>query len=159
MSLNPRDYDPDELRRAADEELGGRNLRELRERIAETEPSADAAKALRSDQIKELLLLESGAQPEDLERPYLDALPDAYAARLMLFEWLDFLLQRGGVRQTLEALDYYADLGWISSSVAENLRDHVRAFDTLPDEAELMPLEVADHILSLVYVARLASMG
>ena len=158
MSLNPRDYDPDELRNAASEEFGGRNLRELRERIAEGDPSVDAAEALRSNQIKELLLLESGANPEDLERPYLEVLPEAYTARMTLFEWLDFLLRRGGVRRTLEALDYYADIGWISADVAEALRDHVRAFDTAPETSETVPLEVADHVLSLVYVARLTSM-
>lgn len=158
MPLNPRDYDPDELRTAANEELGNRNLRELRERIADHDHSVDATEALRSSQVKELLLRESGTDPSDLERPYLDSLPEAYAARLTLFEWLDFLLQRGGVRRTLEALEYYADIGWIGGSVAEELRDHVRAFDAMPDGSGTSPLEVPDHILSLVYVARLASM-
>ena len=158
MPLDPSDYDPDELRSAANDELGGRNLRELRERIAEHDQSVDAEDALRSSQVKELLLRESGTDPADLERPYLDSLPSAYAARLTLFEWLDFLLQRGGVRRTLEALEYYADIGWIGGPVAEELRDHVRAFDSLPEDAATKPLDVPDHVLSLVYIARLSSM-
>lgn len=159
MPLNPRDYDPEELRSAANEELGDRNLRELRERIADHDHSPDAKQALRSTQVKELLLRESGTEPTDMERPYLSAIPQVYAARLTLFEWLDFLLQRAGVRRTLEAIDYYADIGWIADSVAAELRDHVRAFDALPEEGASKPLEVPDHILSLVYIARLESMG
>lgn len=158
MPLNPRDYDPEELRSAADEELGDRNLRELRERIADHDHSSDGEQALRSTQVKELLLRESGMEPANLERPYLTDLPQAYAARLTLFEWLDFLLQRGGVRRTLEAIDYYRDIGWIGESVGTELRDHVRAFDALPEESSTKPMEVPDHVLSLVYIARLASM-
>ena len=159
MPLNPRDYDPDELRAAAGEELGNRNLRELRERIASQDHGQDAESALRSSQVKELLLRESGMDPSELTRPYLEVLPDAYAARLTLFEWLEFMLERGGVRRTLEALEYYATIGWVSEQVAEELRDHVRAFDTLPADEETERLQVPDHVLSLVYVARLSSMG
>lgn len=158
MPLDPSDYDPDELRRATGEELGDRNLRELRERIADQGHGDDTTGALQTSQIKELLLRESGTDPAQLSRPYLQTLPTAYAARLTLFEWLDFLLQRGGVRRTLEALEYYADIGWIAGPVANQLRDHVRAFDSLPEDAATEPLEVADHVLSLVYIARLSSM-
>lgn len=159
MPLNPKDYDPDELRSAARKGFGNRNLRELRERIADEDPGSDTQSVLRSSQIKELLLRESGMNPSNLSRPYLESLPDAYAARLTLFEWLDFLLQRGGVRRTLEALDYYSEIGWISQPVAGELRDHVRAFDTLPEDSSTDELQVPDHVLSLVYVARLSSMG
>lgn len=158
MPLDPSDYDPDELRSAAEDELGDRNLRELRERIADHDHGVEAEGALQSNQIKELLLRESGMDPSQLSRPYLDSVPTAYAARLTLFEWLDFLLQRGGVRRTLEALEYYADIGWIAGNVADGLRDHVRAFDSLPEDAATKPLEVPDHVLSLVYIARLSSM-
>lgn len=158
MPLDPSDYDPDELRRAASDDLGDRELGDLRDRLAEHDHTVEAEKALRSGQVKELLLLESGADPEDVERPYLETVPDAYAARVTLFEWLDFLLQRGGVKRTLDALDYYADVGWISDSVAAELRDHVRAFDALPEGTATDPLEMDDHVLSLVYVARLATM-
>ena len=158
MPLNPRDYDPDELRSAAGEDVSEGELGDLRERLAERDRSATSASRLRSNHLKELLLLKGGADVEDLRRPYLDSLPTTYAARVTLFEWLDFLLRRGGVKRTLEALEYYVEVGWISESVGNNLRDHVRAFDPLPAGTETEPMKMEDHVLSLVYVARLASM-
>lgn len=158
MPLDPSDYDPDELRRSAEEELGGQNIRELRDRIADHEHTVELDEAMGSSQVKELLLRETGTHASDLQRPYLDSLPQAYAARLTLFEWLEFLLQRGGVSRTLEAIKFYSNVGWIDGSVADDLRDHVRAFDSLPTDAPDTSFEVPDHILSLVYIARLASM-
>ncbi|MFB6112538.1 MAG: FlaD/FlaE family flagellar protein [Halodesulfurarchaeum sp.] len=158
MPLDPRDYDPDELRGTASDDLDAPQAGDLRERIADQETGTDLSRVIQSNQVKELLLLESGASPEELERPYLDSLPEAYAARVTLFEWLDFLLTQGGVKHTLEAMEYYAEMGWMSESVAEKLRDHVRAFDADPEGRTPAGLTVEDHVLSLVYVARLSTM-
>ena len=158
MTINPRDMDPDDLRSAAREELGGQDVDELKSRI-ETETDTDEeGRPVHSDEVKELLLIESGADPEDLARPYLTTIPDAYAGRLTLFEWLDFVLRRAGVSRTLEAIEYYENVGWISSDVGDGLRDHVRAFREVTHSGGTTDLTMADHVLSLVYIARLSSM-
>lgn len=156
MTINPGDYDPEDLRRAAREELDARELEDLRSRISAADQGSPLT--VQSDQVKELVRLESGADPAALERPFLTSIPEQYAGRLTLFEWLDFVLGRAGVRRTLEALEYYENIGWISDEVAEELRDHVRAFRDVAREGSTTELETTDHVLSLVYVARLASM-
>lgn len=157
MTPNTRDYDPEELRTAARADADGSDAEDLRETIAQGDVDPDGS--IESKQVKELLLLESGIDPADLTRPYLQSLPEDYAARLTVFEWLDFVLGRAGVRRTLEALDYYESIGWISDDVSEDLRDHVRAFQDVASGGESRDLEVEDHVLSLVYVARLTSMN
>ena len=152
MSTNPPDSDG---RRTSHGAVDDPDVETLRSRIAaETDP----ASPLDGDHVKELLLLESGTDLDDLERPYLERLPDAYAGRLTLFEWLDFLLDVAGVRRTLDAIDYYVNVGWIDDAVAADIRDHVRAFREIAPSEGTRDLETADHVVSLVYVARLASM-
>ncbi|MDR5656843.1 FlaD/FlaE family flagellar protein [Halodesulfurarchaeum sp. HSR-GB] len=108
--------------------------------------------------LKELILLEGGADPTDLERPYLERVPDQYAGRLTVFEWLQFTLEQAGSRQTLQALEYYADIGWLGEGAASDLRDYVRVFEDGGTDGAGQPLQTADHLVSLVYIARLASM-
>jgi flagellar protein FlaE len=155
MTLNPREYDPEELRSAA-RAGGDENIRELKQRLKEHEQTAE--EAVRSGQLKQLLFMHSSASEENLERPFLQSMPGKYAAEITLFEWLDFLLERGGVKRSLEAIDYYETIGWVSEDAAEKLRNHVRGFAGPADEEDHSDLEMADHVLSLVYIARLSSM-
>ncbi|MFP4530458.1 MAG: FlaD/FlaE family flagellar protein [Halodesulfurarchaeum sp.] len=157
MTTNPREYDTQELRQAAREKARDRDrdIEALRRDLAaEAEDTDEIPEA----QLKELILLEGGSDPADLERPYLEYVPDQYAARLTLFEWLQFALERVGSRRTLDALEYYVDIGWLSKSAAEELREHVRVFQDAAVEEGGRTFETADHLVSLVYIARLASM-
>ena len=38
-----------------------------------------------------------------MAKPYLEALPQSYAAELLVFEWLTFLLEEGGTAGMDEA--------------------------------------------------------
>ena len=156
MTINPRDSGHDEPRGTAREDIDRRDVDELRSRIADKTGMETAPRS--ADEVKELLLMESGADPTDLERPYLTAIPDTYAGRLTLFEWLDFALRRGGVGRTLEAVEYYENIGWVSEDVGTSLRDHVRAFQDVARSDGTTTFQTTDHVVSLVYVARLASM-
>jgi flagellar protein FlaE len=156
MTLNPREYDPEELRSAV-QEGDGRNVRELKERLTEHEQVDE--ETLRSKQLKQLLFMHSGASEESLRRPYLESMPGKYAAEITLFEWLEFLLERGGVKQSLDAVDYYESIGWVGEDAAAELRDHVRGFAGPADGDDHEEFEMADHVLSLVFIARLSSMS
>lgn len=157
MTSNPREYDTQERRQTPRETARDRDqdIEELRRDLAAEPTDTDG---ITEAQLKELILLQGGSDPADLERPYLEAVPDQYAARLTLFEWLQFALERVGSRQTLDALEYYVAIGWLSESVAEALREHVRVFQDAAVEDERRSFETADHLVSLVYIARLASM-
>ncbi|AHG03740.1 flagella E [Halobacterium sp. DL1] len=155
MTLNPREYDPEELRTAA-QQGDDENIRELKRRLAEQEQETD--ESVRSGQLKQLLFMQSSASEDRLERPYLQTMPGKYAAEITLFEWLEFLLERGGVKRSLQALDYYENIGWVGEEASEKLRNHVRGFAGPADEEAHADLGMADHVLSLVFIARLASM-
>lgn len=87
-------------------------------------------------------------------------LPDRYGAEVIVFEWLDFLIEKAGFENTGNALSYYADIGWVSEAAYESLRSYMYGFSDVDRFGSAGPasLDMSDHVLSLVYVARLASL-
>ena len=155
MTMNPQEYDLTELRTAARKESRESDLDQLK---ADLKAKSKGQTKFSEPQIKELLLMEAGADPDDLERPYLENLPDEYTARVTLIEWLSFALEKAGLEETMGAIDYYETLGWVSESVAEDLKEHARTFRNGSSTGLRQPLLAADHLISLVYIARLVSM-
>lgn len=158
MTLNPRDYDRRELRHLADraeERAFGRS--------EERDATSAADEAARGDHHRELLLLEATGSTEGApEKPYLTSLPKTYAGEATVFEWLDVLINKSGFKATGEALSYYETIDWLDADVREELRTYMRGFSEVrsfdPDEPGPFELDVDDHVLSLVYIARLAAM-
>src|SRR6056297_2486362 len=157
MPPTPGAYDLSDLRRLADPD------RETPEAFDESDLPADPDDVLRHESRDELLRLQSqfasaGVLPE---RPYLESLPDRYASEVVIFEWLDLLINKAGFENTGNALEYYAEVDWITEEVREELREYMRGFSEVesfdPDVPGPADLDVDDHVLSLVYIARLAS--
>lgn len=167
MPIDPREYDVSELRRVSRGTVSGadgdhdetgrrapdrrRRPRAERARRFTGRGSDGAGDALRAAQFRELRELHSLAGGR---KPYLPALPDAFSAEFAVVEWLEFLLSKAGYRGTLDALAYYARIGWISEAVREELRPYLRGLDA-PAEAGRLDREA--HRQSLVYIARLVS--
>jgi len=157
MSINPRDYDLDELRKMA-RKRGGQAGGDPEEPDlgldAVGSDNAAAGRSFRAGLYRELLPLEAGS---GATKPYLRALPDHYAGEHLVFEWLEFLLLHAGYQGAMDALDYYESVGWITDSVESSLTEYLRGLD---DGAAADPsnLDIDDHLLSLVYVAKLAAM-
>lgn len=152
-------YDLRDLRRIADP---NRETPAKFEEEGEQLP-ADPDDVLRHSQRNELVQLQSqfsamGALPE---KPYLERLPDQYGAEVIIFEWLDFLINKAGFENTGNALEYYEEIDWVTAEVREQLREYMRGFSEVesfdPDRPGPADLDVDDHVLSLVYIAQLAS--
>ncbi|WP_135663722.1 FlaD/FlaE family flagellar protein [Halorhabdus rudnickae] len=165
MTINPKDYDLDELRKMA-RERGGATIPVGDEDVeAETPTSGLETGGLggdilgddgyRSQLYRQLLPMESMVGGE-LEKPYLRGLPESYAGELVVFEWLAFLLETAGFRGANEAIDYYADVGWITDDVSDDLEDYLLGLDEKAGDGE--DLSIDDHLLSLVHIAKLTSM-
>lgn len=166
MSINPRDYDLDELRKMARErggktDSGGTNgdVDEADIGLGSDVPSGDegmgqAGGSFRAGLYRELLPLEAGS---DAEKPYLDTLPEHYAGEHLIFEWLEFLLLHAGYQGAMEALDYYESVGWITEDCEGSLHDYLLGLDESAGN-DPNDLDIDDHLLSLVYIAKLASM-
>ncbi len=115
-----------------------------------------AADALRSNQLEQLFLHQSAMVTEEMTKPYLGSLPQKYAAERVIFDWLEFLVLKGGFKRTMDALRYYRTIEWITPDVEDALQDYLVGFTE--DGQGSHDLDVDDHQLSLLYVARLASM-
>ena len=155
MGINPNDYDPNELRNAGEDRDGGVFLGESREETSSGPSPVRANEVLQSNQYRELFMLEQVTDDGGMEKPYLDSLPRSYAAELVVFEWLEFLVDRTGFRRTLDVLRYYRSIDWITADAEAHLREYLQSFDGGGNEERL---DRSDHLLSLVYIARLAAM-
>jgi flagellar protein FlaE len=166
MSINPRDYDLDELRKMARKRGGQTNggggaeadepdigLRSMGASDEGTDVSPGGS--FREGLYRELLPLEAGSG--DTTKPYLTALPENYAGENLIFEWLEFLLLHAGYQGATEALDYYESIGWITDDAEATLNDYLLGIDG-QGANDGNSLDVDDHMLSLVYIAKLSSM-
>jgi flagellar protein FlaE len=163
MTINPRDYDPNELREMARErgespaglgDAGG--APDPDDLGGGSQPSAGTASAVRSDLYRELMPLEAGVAG-GLTKPYLGHLPDTYAGELLVFEWLEFLLSNAGYRGVQDALGYYESIGWLTDDAESDLSDYLLGIEG-EAAADGGDLDVDDHMMSLVYIAKLVSM-
>ncbi|MFB6311979.1 MAG: FlaD/FlaE family flagellar protein [Salinirussus sp.] len=149
MSIDPRDATLTDLRQlAAEREATGNGDGELRMPGTET-----TAAPLRDGLYRELAPLGVGAG--GLEKPYLPALPEAYIGEQFVFEWLEFLQQTAGYQGAAEALSYYESIGWLTPAVTRQLQDYMLGVE---GSAGGDDLDIDDHLLSLAYIAKLASM-
>lgn len=149
--MNPSEYDLAELQGVA---TGGESGFAFGANGHDADrPRAEAA--LSDSQHRELLMLEAMSS-DDLSKPYLERLPESYAAELVVFEWLEFLLTNAGFRRSLDALRYYRSIGWLTPDVEDELGEYLRSFEE-PAPDETPGLDRSDHVLSLVYIARLAA--
>jgi flagellar protein FlaE len=158
MSINPRDYDLDELRKMARERGGSTNGEgdaDIGISAMPTDEGLAAGNSFRAGLYRELLPLQAGA--DDAEKPYLTSLPEEYVGEHLIFEWLEFLLLHAGYQGATSALDYYASVGWLTEDVESGLQDYLLGIDDAGAN-EGNALEIDDHMLSLVYIAKLASM-
>lgn len=163
MTINPRDYDLDELRKMARQrESHGNgvsdddrpNPTDLDIGLDEADEEVLAGSSFRSGLYRELLPFLSG---ESQEKPYLATLPETYAAEFVIFEWLEFLLMHSGYQGADEALDYYESINWITEAVQNDLSDYLLGIDESATNDD-NDLSVDDHMLSLVYIAKLTAM-
>jgi len=149
MTVNPREYDADELR-----ELAG--VESVDDDSQAAAPARKPDESIREEQFRQLLALQSERQQLDqLSRPFLTALPESELGTGLTEEWLDFLVHVGGHNRTERAIQYYRRLQWITPAVATELSDSVDAF---PEPAHDRSFTMGDHRLSLLYVATLASL-
>lgn len=86
-------------------------------------------------------------------RPYLDSLPPGYGREVLILEWIEFLVERGGPGGAREAIDYYEEIGWVGTEAADQL---LTFLDEYPEHDHGdRALTMGDHGTSLEYVAQL----
>lgn len=156
MSMDPSDYDLDELRKMARKRGSGGNgeADEPDLGLSSVREESGGPDSFRAGLYRELLPLEAGG---DAEKPYLTSLPEENAGERLVFEWLEFLLGHAGHQGAREAISYYESVGWITENCESELKDYMLGLDE-GATSDPHDLDVDDHLLSLVYIAKLASM-
>jgi flagellar protein FlaE len=76
---------------------------------------------------------------------------------MIVVEWLEYLTDASGYRETARAIDYYEDIEWIGPGVAEDLREYLRGFDDVDGGGD--GLTIDDHTTSLEYISQLDGTG
>ncbi|AEH61503.1 flagella protein [Methanosalsum zhilinae DSM 4017] len=79
--------------------------------------------------------------------------PDT-ASVVILLNWIEFLMERVGRNNLMDALDYYVDIGWISEEVRSEIMTYARGIDYYVEKStwRLLP---EDHTKSLLFIERL----
>lgn len=170
MTINPKDYDLDELRKMARKRGSRRAVSEEQEGVPDPEPEPEpdldwgapdddenvmGDDAFRARLYRELMPLTAGSN--EVSKPYLASLPETESAEFLIFEWLEFLLLHGGFRGAQEALTYYESIEWITEDVNSTLGDYLLGIEDVGTNSGT-DLDVDDHLLSMVYIAKLAAM-
>ena len=73
---------------------------------------------------------------------------------VVLLNWIEFLMERVGRNNLMDALDYYVDIGWINEEVRSKIMAYARGIDYYVEKPtwRLLP---EDHTKSLLFIERL----
>lgn len=157
MTIDPNEYDLSELRAGGlSDQLGYGHDGEYNE--SSDRARRGAKEQFTAGQYRELFLLENTGLDGGLSKPYLDELPDSFGSEILVFEWLEFLLEQVGYKETMETLRYYESIDWLSSSIESILQEYASGCP-VSEEHKKESLGKDDHLLSLLYIARLTQLG
>ncbi|MFA0823861.1 MAG: FlaD/FlaE family flagellar protein [Methanomethylovorans sp.] len=105
--------------------------------------------------------ISEGSNPDNQEKPKeknplvrLDAIRKDPTSVVVLLNWIEFLMERVGRNNLMDALDYYVDIGWISDNVRSEIMAYARGIDYYVEKPtwRLLP---EDHTKSLLFIERL----
>ncbi|HJH29561.1 MAG TPA: flagella protein [Methanosarcinaceae archaeon] len=84
----------------------------------------------------------------------LDSIKGDPMSVVVLLNWIEFLMERVGRNNLMDALDYYVDIGWISEDVRFKIMAYARGIDYYVEKPtwRLLP---EDHTKSLLFIERL----
>jgi len=105
--------------------------------------------------------ISEGSNPDNQEKPKeknplvrLDAIRKDPTSVVVLLNWIEFLMERVGRNNLMDALGYYVDIGWISDNVRSEIMAYARGIDYYVEKPtwRLLP---EDHTKSLLFIERL----
>ena len=84
----------------------------------------------------------------------LDSIRGDPMSIVVLLNWIEFLMERVGRNNLMDALDYYVDIGWVSEDVRSKIMAYARGIDYYVEKPtwRLLP---EDHTKSLLFIERL----
>ncbi len=174
----------DMFERLKEEETGGQESRESKEKKAEEidfeEPdlvdewSGDEAEdesraeieghvrpSETSENVQEAVYktrTHAGKLPKSSSSPYLKDIPKDLISDVIALKWMDYLVNTFGIKRMADILDFYVDIGWISKNVKDLLINYSRGYvlreGHVINEPETPTLR--DHFKSLIFISKLS---
>jgi len=114
-------------------------------------PSAEVVRELPPEQA---LFASAGER----RKPRLSRIPEDVLSIMIAMKWLEFLIEKVGITNLPEVLEFYSDLGWISEEVVTKLLKYARGTKPFHQDLDWKPedkLTARDHMLSLLFIERL----
>ncbi|EQB72310.1 MAG: hypothetical protein AMDU1_APLC00010G0069 [Thermoplasmatales archaeon A-plasma] len=86
----------------------------------------------------------------------LETVGDDVISLMVALRWLEFLLDNYGPENTMDVLDYYESIGWISASVKEQMIKFTKmtGIITPVQEYKVKPT-IQDHIVTMLFIEKL----
>ncbi|ASJ11162.1 flagellar protein D [Thermococcus sp. P6] len=88
----------------------------------------------------------------------LKAIPEDMVSTMIALKWLGFLIDRVGIQNLENVLEFYYEIGWISENVLNTLLRYAKGTRPHHRDPEWKPAEkltVQDHLISLLFIERL----
>ncbi len=111
-----------------------------------TQTSTSERVAVENAAIPEVPQKQAKTEFEQVERVENDPVKS-----LVLIRWVEFLLERVGRNNLLEALNYYVHIGWVAKELRNQAMEYATGMDYYKDKAEWR-LAPEDHKKSLLFI-------
>jgi flagellar protein FlaD len=141
-------------------------LEDLENRPVVTEVKSNNVSAKNEEKIQTSASEDEGVEEEETENAPVAKKTSLPLVRLefikadptsvvVLLNWIEFLMERVGRNNLMDALDYYVDIGWISEDVMSEIMAYARGIDYYVEKPtwRLLP---EDHTKSLLFIERLS---
>ncbi|MEM0158763.1 MAG: FlaD/FlaE family flagellar protein [Thermoplasmataceae archaeon] len=86
----------------------------------------------------------------------LETIGDDVLSLMVALRWLEFLLDNYGPENTADILDYYESIGWISTSVKEQMIKFTKMTGIIsPVQEYKVKPTIQDHIVTMLFIEKL----
>ncbi|MEM0154985.1 MAG: FlaD/FlaE family flagellar protein [Thermoplasmataceae archaeon] len=100
---------------------------------------------------------EGKVQPwKRIRTPKVERIGDDIISMMVAMRWLEFLLDNYGQENSMDVLDYYESIGWISSEVKQDMFKYIKMTSIIspPQEYKVKPT-IQDHIINMLFIEKL----
>lgn len=141
-------------------------IKELKEKEAKVEEMQESIIEERQKEVKPLEELKT-LPPEKFlfttstrgdSEVRLKKIPEDVLSIMIAMKWVEFLIEKVGITNLPEVLEFYCDLGWISEEVLTKLIKYAKGTKPFHEDMDWKPeekLTARDHMLSLLFIERL----
>lgn len=107
--------------------------------------------------------METEMRPEIKQQPWkrmrtpkVERIGDDIISMMVAMRWLEFLLDNYGQENSMDVLDYYESIGWISSEVKQDMFKYIKMTSIIapPQEYKVKPT-IQDHIINMLFIEKL----